>query len=259
MKSNAIQHTNVIMIAAQADLVLLTVEMLRSPQSNAQNNAPWYDVPLETLQRILRSALGDVADQSKKEDVPTLSEALSDVHLRAHELDREAWSDEYWRLFDSSQACSLNQASYIRRDKGTILGDVCGFYNAFGWQGCLTSGERPDHLLCQLEFTGMLLAMAAQAEDDVQRRIALDALSEFAQLHMHDWLPSVTFHLIEATQLAYFGSTAQWLMMLWAALTEHHAWPVDAILETPLAPNIDPENPYECAAPDLIQLQSQVQ
>ena len=256
MQCKTSYQSNAITLAAQADLVLLTAEMLRSPQAIGQSESTWYDVSFETLQHLVRLALGDAADTNNQDAVPTPVESLKEVFDRVHELDREVWSDEYWRLFDSSQACTLNQASYIRRDKGTILGDVCAFYNAFGWQGNLTSGERPDHLLCQLEFTGMLLAMSARAEDDLQRKVALDALSEFARHHMHDWLPSVCFHLIETTQLAYFGAVSQWLMALWTALTDYHAWPVDTISDAPLTPNTDPEDPYECAAPDLVQLQS---
>ena len=148
----------------------------------------------------------------------------------------------------------MNQASYIRRDKGTILGDLCGFYRAFGWQGNLASGERPDHLLCQLEFVGVMLAMAARAEDDQQRKIVHDALAQFARLHMHDWIPSVCCQLIESSRLAYFGAVAQWLIVLWTKLTEFHAWPMDSVPEPRLTPSIDPEDPYECGAPDLVQL-----
>ena len=256
MTSESFPRSQCIAWAAQADLLFLTVEMLRAPQRNAEKDPLcWKEIPTETLHELLRNAFGETCEQAIGVSALTLSDALDEAHQLVQQLDRQEWSDEYWRLFDTSQACSLNQASYIRRDKGTILGDLCGFYNAFGWQGSLTSGERPDHLLCQLEFTSMLLAMAAQAKDDEHRMVVTDALSQFTRLHMQDWLPSVCHQLVEATWLPYFGAVSQWLMLFWTRLTETNAWPVDANPATPLTPQIDPESPYECAAPDLIQLQ----
>lgn len=248
-----------IALAAQADLLFLTAEMLRSPQKIEDRDALcWQEIPTETLHELLRNAFGQTSEPVHALSSPlTLREALDEVHQLVKELDRDAWNDEYWRLFDTTQACSLNQASYIRRDKGTILGDLCGFYNAFGWKGNLASGERPDHLLCQLEFTSMLLAMAAQAKDDEHRMVVTEALAQFTRLHMQDWLPSVCHQLVESTWVPYFGAVSLWLMLLWTRLTVYHAWPVDPVPVTPLTPQIDPESPYECAAPDLIQLQVQ--
>ncbi|MEX1027611.1 MAG: molecular chaperone TorD family protein [Candidatus Paceibacterota bacterium] len=255
MPSREFPRESSIVLAAQADLVLTTVEMLRSPQSLVGSSLePWYELPLDSLNVLLERAFGKGPKPAAMEGEPTLPDALAEVYQLARQLEHTAWSDEYWRLFDSSQACTLNQASYIRRDKGTILGDVCGFYNAFGWQASLTRGERPDHLLCQLEFVGMMLAMAAQTTDETQREVVRDALAEFARLHMHDWLPSVCYHLIDSTRITYFGAVAQWLMLLWAHLTEFHNWPIDPVPNAPLAPATDPENPYECDAPDVVPL-----
>ncbi len=123
----------------------------------------------------------------------------------------------------------------------------------------MTSGERSDHLLSQLEFAGMLLAMASQTNDSQQRKIVLEACSQYARLHMHEWLPSVCFRLIETTQLAYFGAVSQRLMLLWNQLTSSQKWPIDAISPDPLTPLTDPDDPYECAAPDLVQLQQRAE
>jgi TorA maturation chaperone TorD len=189
--------------------------------------------------------------------VPSLDEALAEVHRLAQSTDLECWGDEHGRMFEGAQACPLNQANYIRRDKGTILGDLAGFYAAFCWKSSPTNGERPDHLVAQIEFVGLLLAMASQAQDDQQREVVLDALAEFAKLHMHDWLPSVCRQMIESTRLAYFGAVAQWLLVLWLQLTHEHQWPIDRINQTIQVPNLDPENPYECGAPDVVNISIQ--
>lgn len=255
-------------LAAQADLVMLTVEMLRSPQAIAKSTPPaWFKIAAGELEQLIDRAFPAAVGRNMAPAIPaeevsltnadpplTLREAFAEVHAMAQALEQEAWSDEYWRLFDSSQACALNQASYIRRDKGTILGDVAGFYRAFGWQGDPDSGERPDHLLCQLEFVGMMLVMDARAESAEDRQVVTDAMAQFARLHMHDWIPSVCYQLIESTQLPYFGAAGWWLMVFWTALTEYHAWPADDDSDQLLTPDNGPENPYECGAPDLVDI-----
>lgn len=258
-------------LAAQADLVLLTAEMFRPPNPSqiALGNA-WWQTPIVDYLGLVKLAIS--ADASAKpsscfgqlcfgqldaEQLPTLEEALIEVHQLGQATHTDAWNDEYWRLFDGSQACPLNQASYIRRDKGTILGDLAGFYAAFGWKRNPASGERPDHLITQLEFIGMLLAMSAQTANNQQREVVHDALAEFAKLHMHDWLPSVCKQMTESTQLAYFGALAQWLMLLWVRLTLEHDWPLEGVKQALHTPNIDPEDPYECGAPDLVNISLQ--
>jgi TorA maturation chaperone TorD len=254
-------------LAAQADLIFLTVDMLHAPQASQESGrSQWFDVPSDELQQLVRAAFGAVADQPRQAAgecnplelaaaCPSPLSALADVQRCAKNIESDVWSDEYFRLFDGATACPLNQASYIRRDKGRILGDLSGFYNAFGWQSSTTLGERPDHLLCQLEFVAMLLAAASRAPDGESYEVVKQALSQYAREHMHDWLPSVCWQLCEQTRLEYFAAVAQWLLVLWQSLTDLHAWPIDLLPVHHMQPITDPENPYECGAPDLHQIQ----
>ncbi len=256
--------------AAQADLVALTAEMLRSPQTVAsQAAAPWFTEPVTSYLSLFdlafaSNAIGNVPSQPagppavSSNELSTLRELFTELHNAAVQLRHEDWSDEYWRLFDGAQACPLNQASYIRRDKGTILGDLAGFYRAFGWQHNVANGERPDHLLSQLEFAGMLLAMAATAADDQQHDVVNEALGQFHRVHMFDWLPSVCNQMHTATSLSYFELVSRWLWALWETLSRVNAWPSDQQAQSILSPNLDPEDPYECGAPDLVTLQATV-
>lgn len=255
-------------LAAQADFVLLTAEMLRPPKvQEIEQGLSWWQVPwrdyLPLVDLATRSDRKDSTDSASlgfthlnPEQIPTLETALQEAYRMASETDVESWCDEYWRLFDGSQPCPLNQASYIRRDKGAILGDLAGFYAAFGWKANPDSGERPDHLVTQLEFLGMLLAMAAQCSNAEQESIVEDALAEYAKTHMHDWLPSVCVQMVETTHIAYYGAVAQWLTVLWMELTSQHDWPIDQVPPPVQPPRVDPEDPYECGAPDLVNIQT---
>jgi TorA maturation chaperone TorD len=246
-------------IAAQADLLAATVEMLRPPQSTKGISVPsWLVISLEEYQALVERAFVSREGREARGalQVVNLHEMLASLYRLNSQLDWELWSDEYWRLFGGAQICPLNQASYIRRDKGAILGDLAGFYLAFGWQSNPENGERPDHLLSQLEFASMLLAMLAMAKTDDQRGVTADALGEFHRLHMADWLPSLCGHLRNVTTLEYFVMLGTWLDELWSALACRHEWPSDPSVERNLLPRVDPEDPYECGAPDLVTLKA---
>ncbi|MCA9192579.1 MAG: molecular chaperone TorD family protein [Planctomycetales bacterium] len=248
--------------AAQADLVTVTAEMLRSPQAIArQDIPPWFTAPAESFLPLIDAAgispqPSTELDDGLRKHLASLKSLFLELHRAAALLEHEEWSDEYWRLFEGAQCCPLNQASYIRRDKGAILGDLAGFYNAFGWQHNPANGERPDHLLSQLEFTGMLLAMAATATSEEQREIVLAALNQFHRVHMNDWLPSVCNQMVTATHLPYFALVSHWLWSLWETLAKVNLWPSDQPSPSILSPRLDPEDPYECGAPDVVTLQA---
>lgn len=248
--------------AAQADLVTVTAEMLRSPQAIArQDIPPWFTLPAESFLPLIDAACISPHESAELDDVlithlSSLKRLFLELHRAAALLEHEDWSDEYWRLFEGAQRCPLNQASYIRRDKGAILGDLAGFYNAFGWQHNPDNGERPDHLLSQLEFAGMLLAMEATAASEEQREIVHDAVAKFFRLHMIDWLPSVCNQMQSATLLPYFELVSKWLWSLWETLAKVNSWPSDQPSPSILSPRLDPEDPYECGAPDVVTLQA---
>ena len=257
-------NANSVTLAAQADLVLLTVDMLRRPHSLSETQAlsettesPWLEIPSEQFDELLLAALGSVRAKVFDESTGlTPSSALADVVRCARSLSHDDWADEHCRMFDGATACPLNQASYIRRDKGTILGDVSGFYHAFGFRGDDDTGERPDHLLCQLEFIAMLLALASRAPDASSHEVVVEALSNFARDHMHDWIPAMCWQMCDESQIEYFGAVSQWLLVLWQSLTDLHDWPIDQASNERLKPIVDPDDPYECGAPDLHQIQA---
>ncbi len=273
MKSvTMLSQSDRIRMAAQADLVLLTIEMLQPIKvSTICDLAAWWQCPLDDYLSVIAVFAPERTGYSAKcdtnpasvvafanviniENLPTLNDAFEEVYKVANNSDCDSWSNEYWRMFEGSQACPINQASYIRRDKGAILGDLAGFYAAFGWQSNPDNGERPDHLVTQLAFVAMLLTMASRAESSEQADVALNALRDFAKCHMHDWLPSVCQQMIEATRVEYYGAVAQWLTLLWMNLSTQNDWNADTSASPMLSPVLDPEDPYECGAPDLVNI-----
>lgn len=172
----------------------------------------------------------------------------------ARQANKDEWAGCYRLLFDSSMACPVNEAGYIRRDKGSIIGDLCGFYRAFGWTAAATTGERPDHLLVELEFAAMLLVMSAQAETPDQSDITETALADFTRHHLSDWLLVFGDQLKLSTTFPLLVEAANLLAVVWPALVKWHDWTVDPATPSTVGIAAEPDSPYECGAPDLVTL-----
>jgi TorA maturation chaperone TorD len=222
------------------------------------------DITTPDLQRLAENS---GLPQSKE-----FADSLCEWIIALHEVSLSAQSDEYHRLFEGAMVCPLNETAYIRRDKGVIIGDICGFYSAFGWDPLKQRGEKPDHLVTELQFLGVLLTMLAQVqfEDDNNRsQIVMDGLRKFGSDHLGDWLPVVADNVAEKTRSPSYRALSQALKLFWSALVADREIPVtppEAIAPIPSIPTLAPadedlvDSPYEpCgfeSAPGLVQLRN---
>lgn len=226
-------------LLAQSDLLLLLADAFRPPP--------------QATQSLAALAYGDVAELvpvALGRSEVALMEAFGALRAAARDVPPAEASAEYYRLFAGSVLCPLNETAHVRRDKGAILGDLCGFYRAFGWQPAAGTGEKPDHLVCELEFVALLLVMRAAAEQQHRaeaREVSRTALHRFVEAHLSDWLPAVAARLSACAATVYYRGLAAALAALWAGLTAAHGW-----CGTPPAlalPVVEPESPYDCIVP----------
>lgn len=179
---------------------------------------------------------------------PGLREALEALAAAAGTTPLAEWQDEATRLFEAGQACPQNETAFVRRDKGAVLGDVCGFYRAFGIEPSPESGEKADHVVAELEFMGLLSLMHGQAlaqERDEAAQVSEQALAAFARDHLGEWLPAFCLTLSQATPLPLYQAAAEAVVRVWDALC------VAARFEDPRGrplPTVavDEGTPYEC-------------
>ncbi len=234
-----------IRLLAQADLLLLIADLFRPPEKIKH--------PLDTLKKSNLKMLVDATGlKSKTKLVDQLHAAVK----LARQANKDEWAGCYRLLFDSSMVCPVNEAGYIRRDKGSIIADVCGFYNAFGWTAAARTGERPDHLLVELEFAAMLLVMSARAETRGQTEVTEKALADFTRHHLSDWLLVFSDQLKLSTTYPLFVEAAELLAVVWPVLVKWHDWTVDPAPPSTVGIAAEPESPYECGAPDLVTLET---
>lgn len=230
-------------LLAQADLLILTVELLRAPENQTDQAAD-----------LLPGDATALVNASGLTPPESLASDLIDLVGAARDTDKTLWSGCWRLLFDASLYCPINESAYVRRDKGAIIGDVCGFYRAFGWQPA-ENGERPDHLLTELEFLAALLIMLARSPSDSEMGLTRNAAEKFARDHLGDWIPAFAKKLEQTTTLPVLQRLASWLGTLWDSLVRYHGWEIDSQPCLRSDPGREPENVYECGAPDLVQLQ----
>ena len=171
---------------AQADLLLLAARLLTPPAAESATR------------------LNAAAPATRGQNVPAMAEEIDSTEGWAlatqagigagqavvRSLDEitstpaESLLAEHCRLFEAAGKCPPNETVYVRRDKGAILADLCGFYRAFGFDHDPTSGEKADHVACELEFMALLIVMRVRAtmEDEGEKAaICADALAAFTQ------------------------------------------------------------------------------
>jgi TorA maturation chaperone TorD len=220
---------------AQADLLLLGARLLRA--GAAEEYAGIEPGELEEL--AVRSGLADRRDGAG---------ALEAVLAAAAATDVESWSDEHSRLFEGASVCPPNETAFIRRDKGAVLADVCGFYRAFGFELAPEAGEKADHAVTELEFTAMLLVLLARAResgDGEARLVTEHALQAFARDHLDEWFPAFTERLAETTVLPLYRDVARLLAGCLDTVVERHDLPRAVPCACP-ASSTDAGTPYEC-------------
>jgi TorA maturation chaperone TorD len=230
-------------LLAQADLLLLVVDLLRPPEKIRH-----------PLAQLTRKEVKSLLAATGLKGCQSITRQLCAAIELTNRTSREEWSGCYRTLFDGTIACPINEATYIRRDKGAIIGDVCGFYRAFGWRPINDTGERPDHLVVELEFVAMLLVMEAGAKTKEHRQLTKSALADFTRTHVSDWLGLFCDQLHISTNDPLFVAISTLVANVWQSLIAWHGWTVDPVASRTVGLCDEPEDPYECGAPDLVTL-----
>jgi len=126
--------------------------------------------------------------------------------------------DEYVRLAVEGEV-SPYETSYTLKNApgGTMqqLADISGFYRAFGFQA---TGERPDHLVPELEFVALLYVKEAYARmtgttDGIM--VCAESRAKFLSQHLLVWLP--LFHK-QATKVVRHPALVALLSLLFSVV-----------------------------------------
>lgn len=228
-------------VLAQADLLLMSARIL------AGSGAPVTDAAQEDSGSVRQEDLVVLLEEAGVANPGTRAETFCQALAEA-QGDLVAWQAEETRLFGSNAVCPTYECSFIRRDKGQILGDIAGFYRAFHFHVDPSVNERPDHVACELEFAAMLMVMTVLARRNgslEKATIAQEGLHAFVADHLGDWLPAFVFQLREVSSLPVYRILADLIDSTWLACVSHQRLPVE-----PMPPDLvscsDGEAPFEC-------------
>ncbi|MBE7412883.1 MAG: molecular chaperone TorD family protein [Leptospiraceae bacterium] len=113
---------------------------------------------------------------------------------------------EYFRIFSSGMNCPESEGSYYPVDRGTILGDVSAFYEAYKLQPSSKQGT-PDSMKMELMFMSFLAlkeGYAKESHDDDNLEIVIDSEKKFLQDHLGRWGFIFSLKLIETSQIEFY-------------------------------------------------------
>ncbi|MCC6159477.1 MAG: molecular chaperone TorD family protein [Deltaproteobacteria bacterium] len=171
--------------------------------------------------------------------------AIDELHARVSAASLDQIEAEHARAFWAQSDCPPYESAFVRRDKGAILGDIAGFYEAFGFRADQPGERRADHLVCELEFLAALLVMAerSKAEGEPERTtVTQTAIDSFVWEHLGDWLPTFCERLSATVPGGVLDAAATALGLLWDSLVLAHNWPAG----DSAAFVADDGTPYEC-------------
>ena len=161
---------------------------------------------LEALCVELASALG--------EEERSLREGLGELARNIKSLDFHDLEHEHNALFSMDVMVPAYEGSYQRIERGTVVGDIAGFYKAFGLRIVDQSGP-PDSLWNELAFLCWLSLKEGNAIEgrmENPRRVTRDAMRAFLQDHLGRWAGAFSQRLLATTETPFFVTATHLLL-----------------------------------------------
>ena len=202
-------------------------------------------------------------------------EHLAAIRTRLHELERSAATDRLadfdigslptldelegrWvRWFDIGRIAPYEGSNVVVTAGGITprLADIAGFYRAFGMT---VPGDRPDHVVAELEFLALALLHEADAlaGDDVERLDVIgDVIRSFLRDHIGTWIDAWAARIADVPELdpwAPFAAIAADLVAREAQLRNVIPARTDAVLTNEIDVPDDTAPLLECGGDDVI-------
>jgi len=151
---------------------------------------------------------------------------LTDLDPQAVLAELPTTADQLNRQYEAtfgllvSGACPPYETEYINGkfavQRSQTMGDVSGFYRAFGLEPSSRHPERHDHVVLQLEFMAFLLGMQRQATErdgptHDRALVCREAQERFFREHLAWWTPAFAHLLSKEAPDGFYGHVARFL------------------------------------------------
>ncbi len=147
--------------------------------------------------------------------IPEMDEELREAALRlvdqTHNGDIEGLYHQVIGAQKNVRCCESDFLQEAAGNKGAVLGDIAGFYRAFGFDADNELREVPDHIAVELSFLSFLAfkqAFALHCDDVARMDICIDAEDKFIREHLDRWFHRFSGSLVAATRDGYYCTLA---------------------------------------------------
>lgn len=180
-------------------------------------------------------ALHELADDAGESisllpyDIKTEYQAFADNVAKA---DIEALKPEYTELFLTRMFCPPTETIYGKNSFNTpnILGDISGFYKAFGFTLPDNKGVNFDYIAVECEFMSFLelkIAYAIEQGMDENLDVCMTAKKNFLAEHIGRWTVVFGDNLVDRTSEEFFKSLGRFLSKFMSAELDYYGIKVD--------------------------------
>jgi TorA maturation chaperone TorD len=144
-------------------------------------------------------------------------ELRSDAGALVELLERPDVEAAYHALLGSGGVISPYESDYQSageeglRERGVILGDVAGFYRAFGFDPSKEMPEAPDHVSLEIAFVSHLKLKEAYALMQLENesyQVCVAAEKKFLEEHLLIWLPQFVERIHEQDTHLFYEKAA---------------------------------------------------
>lgn len=172
-----------------------------------------FEFPGSSLLETLHALVEELIESSfGKPDLRELIDKLS----QESSGNQEAIENSYHHLFSTVVTCPPCEGSYLKTERGAVIGDITSFYRAFELQTTVGEGP-PDAIKMELGFMSFACLKEAKARHEelsrelktIQRAQAL-----FLNDHLGRWIPSFTRQLKSQTDNPFYETLAS-LLSFW--------------------------------------------
>ncbi|MBI5115622.1 molecular chaperone TorD family protein [Candidatus Poribacteria bacterium] len=169
---------------------------------------------LSLLFRCPNSALVAAIKTLQEEIAPELR---SEAHALVELLEDSNLEASYHVLLGSGGVISPYESDYQSvgeegvRERGVILGDVAGFYRAFGFDPSKEMPEAPDHVSLEIAFVSHLKlkeAFALMQLENEPYQVCVAAEKKFLEEHLLTWLPQFLERIHEQDAHPFYKKAA---------------------------------------------------
>lgn len=172
-----------------------------------------FEFPNSSLFETIHTLAEELIESSfGKPDLRELIDKLSQESA-GHQSTIEA---SYHHLFSTRVACPPCEGSYLKAERGAVIGDITSFYRAFELQASAGQGP-PDAIKMELGFMSFACLKQAKAQHEELKgelKTIQKAQARFLNDHLGRWIPSFTRQLQSQTDNPFYETLAS-LLSLW--------------------------------------------